>query len=53
MKDGVLLRQVINIIDELNFDDYNDKHAFGEIYEKITFMLDGIITNAFCTVRLQ
>ena len=35
MKDGVLLRQVINIIDELNFDDYNDKHAFGEIYEKI------------------
>ena len=35
MKDGVLLRQVINIIDDLNFDDYNDKHAFGEIYEKI------------------
>lgn len=35
MKDGVLLRQVINITDELDFDDYKDKHAFGEIYEKI------------------
>lgn len=35
MKDGVLLRQVINVIDDLNFDDYSDKHAFGEIYETI------------------
>ena len=35
MKDGVLLRQVINVIDDLNFDDYQDKHAFGEIYETI------------------
>ena len=35
MKDGVLLRQVVNIIDELEFDDYEDKHAFGEIYETI------------------
>lgn len=35
MKDGVLLRQVINIIDELNLSDYEESHAFGEIYESI------------------
>jgi type I restriction enzyme M protein len=35
MKDGILLRQVINVIDEINFGDYTDRHAFGEIYETI------------------
>ena len=35
MKDGVLLRQVLNIIDELNLGDYEESHAFGEIYETI------------------
>lgn len=35
MKDGVLLRQVINIIDEIDFGDYEESHAFGEIYETI------------------
>lgn len=35
MKDGVLLRQVINIIDELELDDYDEIHAFGDIYENI------------------
>lgn len=35
MKDGVLLRQVINVIDDLNFDDYDEIHAFGDIYETI------------------
>lgn len=35
MKDGVLLRQIINIIDGLNLSDYNESHAFGEIYETI------------------
>lgn len=35
MKDGVLLRQVINIIDELELNDYEETHAFGEIYESI------------------
>lgn len=35
MKDGVLLRQVINVIDELDFSDYEESHAFGEIYEAI------------------
>lgn len=35
MKDGVLLRQIINVIDELNLEDYEESHAFGEIYESI------------------
>ena len=35
MKDGVLLRQVVNVIDQLNFSDYEENHAFGEIYEAI------------------
>ncbi|MHC5225372.1 class I SAM-dependent DNA methyltransferase [Ignatzschineria sp. LJL83] len=35
MKDGILLRQVINLIDDIDFDEYDDKHAFGEIYETI------------------
>ena len=35
MKDGVLLRQVINIIDELDLSDTEESHAFGEIYETI------------------
>ena len=33
MKDGVLLRQVINIIDEIEFTEYEERHAFGTIYE--------------------
>lgn len=33
MKDGVLLRQVINIINEIEFDDAEDRHMFGDIYE--------------------
>ena len=35
MKDGVLLRQVINEIDALDLTDYEESHAFGEIYESI------------------
>ena len=35
MKDGVLLRQVINIIDSVDFGDYEESHAFGDIYEAI------------------
>jgi type I restriction enzyme M protein len=35
MKDGVLLRQVVNVIDELQLDDYAESHAFGDIYESI------------------
>lgn len=39
MKDGVLLRQVINVIDELDLSDYEESHAFGEIYESILLEL--------------
>ena len=35
MKDGVLLRQVVNIIDELDLSDYAESNAFAEIYEAI------------------
>jgi type I restriction enzyme M protein len=35
MKDGVLLRQVLNVIDDLQLDDYKESHAFAEIYESI------------------
>lgn len=35
MQDGVLLRQVVNVIDSLNLSDYEESHAFGEIYETI------------------
>lgn len=35
MKDGILLRQVVNVIDEINFTEYNERHAFGEIYETL------------------
>lgn len=35
MKDGVLLRQVLNVIDELDLSDYAESHAFGDIYESI------------------
>ena len=33
MKNGVLLRQVINYIDSIEFENYSDRHMFGEIYE--------------------
>lgn len=32
-KDGVLLRQVVNIIDEIDFTEYKERHEFGNIYE--------------------
>ena len=35
MKDGVLMRQVLNLIDDLDLSDYEESHAFGEIYETI------------------
>ena len=41
MKDGVSLRQVINVIDEIDFSDYEESHAFGEIYETILKELQG------------
>lgn len=35
MKDGVLLRQIVSVIDELDLTNYEESHAFGEIYESI------------------
>lgn len=35
MKDGVLIRQLVNLIDEIDFDDYEESHAFGLIYESL------------------
>lgn len=35
MKDGIHLRQVIDVIDEVEFDDVKESHAFGNIYEDI------------------
>lgn len=35
MKDGILLRQVVNVIDEIDFTEYKERHAFGEIYKTV------------------
>lgn len=35
MKNGVLIRQVINIIDEIDFTEYDERHSFNDIYETI------------------
>ena len=35
MKDGTLLRQVINVIDEIDFTEAEERHAFNDIYETI------------------
>ncbi|WP_312941121.1 class I SAM-dependent DNA methyltransferase [Oscillibacter sp.] len=35
MKDGILLRQVINVIDEVDFTEHSERHAFNDIYETI------------------
>ena len=35
MKDGVLIRQVVNILNEIDLTDFQTRHAFNEIYETI------------------
>ncbi|MDD3034891.1 MAG: class I SAM-dependent DNA methyltransferase [Bacteroidales bacterium] len=35
MKDGILLRKIVNEIDAIEFDEYDERHAFGDIYETI------------------
>lgn len=35
MKDGVLLRQLLNVIDGLDLGDYKERYTFGGIYETI------------------
>lgn len=35
MKSGVLIRQVVNILNEIDFNRRQDRHLFNDIYEKI------------------
>ena len=35
MKNGTLLRQIINKLNEIDFTDSNERHLFGDIYEQI------------------
>ena len=35
MKDGIRLREVIDVINEIEFDDVKETHAFGNVYEDI------------------
>lgn len=35
MKSGTLLRQVINRVNQLDFESYDERHAFNDIYETI------------------
>ena len=35
MKNGVYLKQIISVVDEIDFGDVKESHAFGEIYETI------------------
>ena len=52
MKDGVLLRQVVNLVDEIDFGDYAEQHAFNEMYESILKLMQGSkATGEFYTPR--
>ena len=53
MKDGILLRQVINVIDEIDFEEYEDRHAFGEIYETILRSLQSAGNSGESSLRRQ
>ena len=35
MKDGVLIRQAVNVLNEIDLTDFQTRHAFNEIYETI------------------
>ncbi len=41
MKSGTLMRQVINKLEEIDFNRADDRHHFGDIYEKILSDLQG------------
>lgn len=41
MKSGTLLRQVVNKLNEIDFNSSDDRHTFGDIYEKILKDLQG------------
>ncbi len=35
MKNGTLLRQVVNKVDEIDFHSSDERHTFGDLYEQI------------------
>lgn len=35
MKDGILIRQVVNVLNEIDLTDFQTRHTFNEIYETI------------------
>lgn len=35
MKNGTLLRQLVNIINQMNFEEVSERHAFNDIYEEM------------------
>ena len=41
MKNGVLLRQMIDVVDEIDFMDTSETHTFGDIYESLLKDLQG------------
>jgi type I restriction enzyme M protein len=41
MKDGTYFRQLVNLINEMNFEELDERHAFNDIYEE---MLRGLQT---------
>ncbi|MDE6549664.1 MAG: N-6 DNA methylase, partial [Muribaculaceae bacterium] len=41
MKNGVLLRQMIDVVDEIDFLDTSETHTFGDIYESLLKDLQG------------
>lgn len=52
MKDGVLIRQLVNLVDDIDFESYEERHAFGEIYETLLKQLqDAGSSGEFYTPR--
>lgn len=35
MKNGTYLRQLVNLVNEMNFDEIEERHAFNDIYERL------------------
>lgn len=35
MKNGTYLRQLVNLVNEMNFDEIEERHAFNDIYEEL------------------
>lgn len=53
MRDGVLLRQVINVLNEVDFNNYEERHAFNDVYETFLKSLQSAGTSGeFYTTRV-